>query len=175
MLEIILVVMVDMWILMLSTEVGWPQSNKGWWSWRKCESWCGPNVVIVDMWILSWFSSSCPDVGWPQSNKGWWSWCRISAGSVEQIYWCPTGLRCHHEDLSCKGLQKFFFSKTVSICKKKCKKSLHRSALPGWDVTRRINVAKMCFLFYFIISNLHHDVIFANMGTVKIEISSLNS
>ena len=170
MLEILLVVMVDTLILMLSRSLLAPIKQR--------------LMVMEEMWILV-LSNCCHCESCqyfldlvqmkvdPNQTKA--DGHGAESGSVEQIYWCPTGLRCHHEDLSCKGLQKFFFSKTVSICKKKCKKSLHRSALLGWDVTRRINVAKMCFLFYFIISNLHHDVIFANMGTVKIKISSLNS
>ena len=144
MLEIILVVMVDTWILMLS------RSRLALIKQRL--------MVMEEMWILV-LSNCChcescqyfldlvqmkvdpnqtkADGHGAESLLALWS-----RSTDAQPGWDVT-TRIYRAKV-CKNS---FSPKLWVYAKKNAKKSLHRSALLGWDVTRRINVAKMCFLF----------------------------
>ena len=163
--------MVDTLILMLSRSRLAPIKQRLM-VMEEMESWCCPIVVIVNLVNIFLILSRCRLTPIKQ---------RLMV-MVQNLCWlCGADLLMPNRvEMSPRGFivqrfAKILFLQNCEYMQEKCKKSLHRSALLGWDVTRRINVAKMCFLFYFIISNLHHDVIFANMGTVKIKISNLNS
>ena len=132
-------------------------------------------MVMEEMWILVW--SKCGHCGHVNLVMIFFilSRCRLTPIKqrlmvmVQNLCWlCGADiLMPNRVEMSPRGFIVQGFAKILFLQEKVQKKSLHRSALLGWEVTRRINVAKMCFLFYFIISNLHHDVMFANMETVK--------